>query len=329
MNPHVSVILPCHNRAHLLERAVSSVLSQDFRDFELLLIDDGSTDNTPALLEKFSDPRLIIIRREQGGPAAARNSGLARARGEFVAFQDSDDEWLPGKLTRQLAALEQAGEKAALCVSAYRVQWDNGKLRQYGSHNLVAAGDIQRQVLEAFYFPTPSWLIRRRALESCGVFDEALACWEDWELSLRLAGEGRVILLDEELLLQHRREHSVNNDAHARLDALRRILALHENRWAALPRTLSEHWFSLGHMECLLGSPAAGRRALRRSLALNRDNRKARVALCCAWLGQGFYRRVHTWRRQLPRKHGDGTGILGPNIVRNRVNPDQSPTHTL
>jgi glycosyltransferase involved in cell wall biosynthesis len=329
MNPRVSIILPCYNRAHLLERAVASVLSQDFTDFELLLVDDGSTDDTPALVSRFSDPRLITLRREQGGPAAARNSGLSRARGEFVAFQDSDDVWLPGKLTRQLAALEQAKENTVLCVSGYRAQWDDGKLRHYGGHNLVAAGDIQRQVLEAFYFPTPSWLVRRRALESCGMFDETLACWEDWELSLRLAGEGRFILLDEELLLQHRSEHSVNNDARARLAALRRILARHENRWVALPRTLSEHWFSLGQMECLIGSPADGRRALRRSLTLNPDNRKARMALCCAWLGQGFYRRVHAWRRQLPRGHGDRSEILGPAIVRNRVNPDSSPSHAL
>jgi len=99
----VSVILPSFNRSNVLAGAIGSVLTQSFRDLELIVVDDGSTENLKAVVETINDPRLSYVRRAMnGGAAAARNTGLLEARGEFIAFQDSDDIWLPGKLQRQL-----------------------------------------------------------------------------------------------------------------------------------------------------------------------------------------------------------------------------------
>src|SRR5687768_5045704 len=114
--PAVSVILPTYNRASLLTRSAGSVLAQSFSDLELIVVDDGSTEDVANAVAGLADPRVVYLRRDvRGGPAAARNSGVSRARGSYVAFQDSDDEWLLDKLQAQLAALERSSHQMAVC----------------------------------------------------------------------------------------------------------------------------------------------------------------------------------------------------------------------
>jgi glycosyltransferase involved in cell wall biosynthesis len=115
----VSVIIPLFNKAPYIERALESVASQTFRDFELIVVDDGSTDDSTARVEKFSDPRLRLIRQENAGPGSARNRGLREAKGEFVAFLDADDEWLADYLHESLDRLNGFGEQVAAVSSGY------------------------------------------------------------------------------------------------------------------------------------------------------------------------------------------------------------------
>ena len=115
-SPLISVILPTYNRAHTLMRAVTSVLNQDYREIELIVVDDASTDGTTELLESIADPRLRVIRHDHNkGVAGATNTGIQAARGEIIAFQDSDDEWLDGKLSHQMARLA-AAPSDCVCV---------------------------------------------------------------------------------------------------------------------------------------------------------------------------------------------------------------------
>ena len=105
--PKVSVIIPTYNRAHLVGRAIRSVLNQTYQDFEIIVVDDGSTDNTEEVVKSFNDPRIRYIRHEKNrGGSAACNTGIRAARGEYIAFQDSDDEWLPEKLEKQMQVFE-------------------------------------------------------------------------------------------------------------------------------------------------------------------------------------------------------------------------------
>lgn len=115
-SPKVSVILPTYNRAHVLRRAVISVLDQTYEDLELCVVDDGSTDNTGDVLADVRDPRLRVVRTANRGACVARNIGIAQTSGQFVAFQDSDDVWLPRKLELQVERMMQAGAERVVAV---------------------------------------------------------------------------------------------------------------------------------------------------------------------------------------------------------------------
>lgn len=121
----VSVILPTYNYAHYIEEAVESVLHQTLSDFELIVIDDGSTDDTPSVLSRIDDPRVQIVRTPNRGLCAARNEGLERARGEFIAFLDADDRFRPDKLERQVRMMEAEPDLASVFTNFVRFD-DNG-----------------------------------------------------------------------------------------------------------------------------------------------------------------------------------------------------------
>src|SRR3954469_10712247 len=117
--PKITVIIPLYNKAAYIKRALDSVLAQTFSGFELIVIDDGSTDGGGAIVARCDDPRVRLIRQENAGPAQARNHGIDEASGELVAFLDADDEWMPRYLEHSVAALEQAGPEVACLASGY------------------------------------------------------------------------------------------------------------------------------------------------------------------------------------------------------------------
>jgi glycosyltransferase involved in cell wall biosynthesis len=190
--PRITVVLPTHNRAHCLERAVRSVVAQDYADWELVLVDDGSTDATPALCERFAGllgPRYRDVTTRQSGVSAARNRGIALAQGEFVALLDSDDFWLPQKLGMQVAALD-AEPRAGFCFTDYARFDDDGDFDDW-RHPIPPAleGDIYPAVLEIRHnvITSPSVLVRRDVLAETGGFDETMQVCEDIDLWTRIA----------------------------------------------------------------------------------------------------------------------------------------------
>jgi glycosyltransferase involved in cell wall biosynthesis len=185
----VSVILPTYNRAQFIERAIDSVFAQTYQDFELIIVDDGSTDHTPDIVRSYSDDRiryLNLVRNK--GAAAARNAGIRHAKGIFLAFQDSDDEWLPDKLRKQVDVMNTDPQ---LCV----VYGDMERILASGETQPFPAPDVQYgrilDPLTGFYqvhnIGIQSALIRRTLLDLDPPFDERLPMLEDMELFLRLA----------------------------------------------------------------------------------------------------------------------------------------------
>lgn len=198
-NPAVSVVLPVRNGETTIGEAIASVLGQTCQDLELIVVDDGSSDGTQVVLERVRDPRLRVISTPPSGPAASRNRGAERAAGEFVAFIDADDIWLPTKLEKQCAALQRMPEAAvAYCWTDY-VQSDGSFLCPDGRP--VFEGCVYEQLLTRNFIDCGSnVLVRRRALLAVGGFDETLPVLEDWDLSVRLAARAPFVCVPEALV---------------------------------------------------------------------------------------------------------------------------------
>lgn len=188
--PLVSIVLPVRNRPTSIGAAIESVLAQQYRDWELLVVDDGSTDSTPEIVERYAaaDPRVVLIRATAGGVCAARNTGLRTARGRYVAFLDSDNRWLPVLLGASVAALEHSD---AVAVHSVVEMTDDDGHRRYlsidgGRDDLIHGGN---------FVDLNTLVARREAIERIGGFDEALRRWVDYDLVIRLTAIGRLELL--------------------------------------------------------------------------------------------------------------------------------------
>lgn len=186
-SPEVSVILPTYNRAAFLAAAVESVLSQSFRSLELIVVDDGSTDDTPHVIKQFRDARLIYLRQENRGRSYARNRAIGQARGRFIAFLDSDDEYLPGKLKLQVEFMREHPVVGMLYTSAVCIDKDGNLIPN--AYSASVSGSIYRDV--AFFVPVtvtlPTVIVRREVLDVTGVFDLKMNRFEDTDLWRRIA----------------------------------------------------------------------------------------------------------------------------------------------
>jgi GT2 family glycosyltransferase len=210
--PRVSVIIPAYNAAWCIRRAIDSVLAQDYRDFELIVVDDGSQDDTAALLAGYGDA-LRVVSKSNGGLSSARNAGIAAARGAFVAFLDADDWWLPAKLARQLALMD-ARPDLMFCSTASAVQtpagerlagWrcgatDDSALASIFATNAHVAGSGS------------AVLAKRAAFARAGGFDESLRSLEDIDMWMRLAALGGFACIDETLVIIEKSANSMSGN---------------------------------------------------------------------------------------------------------------------
>ena len=197
--PLVSVIIPTFNRATMLVEAVNSVLAQSERDFELLVIDDGSTDDTPLVCAEFG-AKLQYLRQEHRGVSAARNLGIKHAQGSLISFLDSDDLWQKHKLRRQVEWLA-AHPHLLLCYTNEIWIRRGVRVNQKKIHQ-KSGGAIYPLCLPRCIISPSSVLMRRELFERVGTFDESLPICEDYDLWLRIAARYEVGFLDEALIIK-------------------------------------------------------------------------------------------------------------------------------
>ena len=195
--PCVSVIIPAYNRADVLPRAIASVLNQTFTDYEIIVVDDGSTDNTGAVAENTDGPLRVISHEFNRGAAAARNTGIKAASGAYVAFLDSDDEWMPGKLARQIGLLEGLGTSYNACCSGRFL--NHPGLGYSWERRLPAEEHWTRYLLinGCDLSPGSTLVARRGVFEHTGLFDEGLGPWEDWDWLLRYVADYKLAIVPE------------------------------------------------------------------------------------------------------------------------------------
>ncbi len=197
--PAVSVIIPTFNRRDFVREAVDSVLAQDFNDVELIVVDDGSTDGTAEALAAYGR-RLRLIRQANSGVSAARNTGIRAAAAPLIALLDSDDLWLPGKLTTQTAFFQRHPD--ALICQTEEIWIRNGLRVNPRKKHRKPSGDIFERSLQLCLVSPSAVMMRRRLLDEVGLFDESLPACEDYDLWLRVACRHPVYLIDEPLIVK-------------------------------------------------------------------------------------------------------------------------------
>ena len=196
--PLVTIVIPTYQREHSIERSIHSVLTQGFRDFELIVVDDGSTDDTLGLLRQVNDPRLLVVAlRDNRGPSAARNFGIRRARGRYVAFLNSDDTWMSDKLEKQLTFMETHRSAVRLTCTAFRyVDGATGNGADRPTKSQLAYDDF----LDGCRCAPGSTLIAETSLFcEVGLLNERLRRLEDWDWLLRATPRSHVGVIQEPL----------------------------------------------------------------------------------------------------------------------------------
>lgn len=200
MDPTVSVIIPTYNRWPMVGTAVGSVLAQCYRDFELIVVDDGSTDGTSMELIRFGS-QLRYLRQGRGGVSAARNSGVCHSRGRLIAFLDSDDLWHPDKLKIQAGYMEHSPE-VQICQTEELWIRNGVRVNQKTKH-CKPSGDIFDRSLELCLVSPSAVMMTRALFDRSGGFDESLPVCEDYDLWLRIARDNPVPLIEQPLVVKH------------------------------------------------------------------------------------------------------------------------------
>lgn len=216
--PLVSAVIPTYNRARVVSEAIDSVLGQTYPHVEVIVVDDGSTDDTLEMLKSYGD-RIRLVSQENRGPAAARNRGVAASRGEIIAFLDSDDLWLPTKLERQVELLQKTPDSVPCCLCNITMRWSEKELQSFGIARLdpqLSEGiwlNVDEVLATRFVLFNQGIAIRREVLEKLGGFDESLRLLEDHDLALRLSLEGPWAFIREPLVIWRETKGSLYHNA--------------------------------------------------------------------------------------------------------------------
>ena len=229
MTPAVSIVLATFNRLELLRSSVDSVLSQTFRDWELIIADDGSDEPTKEFLKSLESPGRVRVlwRTHCGRPAIVRNCALREARGEYIAFQDSDDLWLPRKLETQMASLQRNPERA-WSHTKYQLVDESGAPTAWalrtGGWPTPGGWILDQLIRGTTVIALPSVIASRLLLQQAGGFDEQLIRTEDYELWLRLARRSAIDAVDEPLTLVRRHRQHFSGKAIEAFQAARYVI---------------------------------------------------------------------------------------------------------
>ena len=264
--PIVSVVIPTHNRAHLLWRAIRSVQRQTFPDLEIIVVDDCSSDNTSEVMRTLDARQTKYIRHtERRGGSAARNTGIETAKGEYIAFLDDDDEWLPDKLCRQISVFQRE-RGLGMVYSGYSEINDHDK-RTVRVYHPRGSGCIYKDVLRSNCIGTTSTaVLKTECLRTLGGFDVSLPASQDWDLWIRVAREYQVDHVADSLVRVFLHDVRISYDYDAKIEGRRKVLRKVFREIENSPEILSYHHFFIGRLYLYKGDVAEGRRELLKAL---------------------------------------------------------------
>jgi len=268
-DPCVTVIIPTRNRAHVIRRSIDSVLTQTVDSLEVIVVDDASDDDTESVVRAIADVRVCFVRceRHRGAPAA-RNVGIRLARGRYVAFHDSDDEWLPTKLERQLELLERRAPLAGVATCGTICAGTHGRQQIE-----IAASEMQSyRGLLAFGEPPwsgPTILVKRTEATDRVLFDESLPAGEDWDYLVRLAQVTQVVSVREPLMKIGSADGDRISKNSRNLEGRRLLREKHQHELSRDRGALAAHEIGIGRLSIACGQYAEARRRLVAALRLD------------------------------------------------------------
>lgn len=281
--PLISCVLPTYNRAAKLTNAVQSVLSQTYSNFEILIVDDQSVDDTALVVRELmvKDARIQYLHNPVKGANNARNFGIDNAKGEYIAFLDDDDVWMETKLEKQVNAIQLLGPEYGVVYCTFARKKVNGTvLKQHpGRFSRVKNGNILNRLLNRNFITTSTLLIKAEAFAKCGKFNPKYKSFQDWELLTRIAVDYHFFYVREVLVNVYESNDSITLDKKGRVITkymhLKQFMNLYESR----PGLLSARYSSLGFTLVKLKRYGFAGKFLKRSLKINPMNFEALILI--------------------------------------------------
>lgn len=203
-SPKVSIIIPVYNCEKYIEEAINSAINQSYNNYEVLVVDDGSTDNTPQTLEKYKNS-VTLLRQEKSGQASALNNGIRKATGEYIALLDSDDVCMPDRISKQAKYLDNNSDIALVYSNLCQIDSNGSIIREISTKKFRHI-----QLLQNNYFARSSAMIRRKCLNTVGAFDEENSGNDDWDMWVRLSELYPMAGIDEVLIKYRIHDHNTS-----------------------------------------------------------------------------------------------------------------------
>jgi glycosyltransferase involved in cell wall biosynthesis len=291
--PKVSVVVLTHNRPELLRHAVSSILNQTFQNFEIILVDDASTDNTPEVVSSFRDDRIRYIRHQVNKrEAASRNTGVTNATGEYIAFLDDDDEWLPEKLDQQVRLLESSPVAVGAVYTGF-LKIDRATKMPVEQVVPRKRGNIFAEMAAQNWVGTPSTvMVRRECFERVGLFDEGIPFGPDYDMWIRISKEYQIDYITGPLVNYFVHENSMSSNCQLMIRGFETQLAKYPQFFSSNKRSYGYRYLSLGVLYCYNGDIEKGRRALRKAIEIYPFEMRSYFNLGLSLLGSKAFRRL-------------------------------------
>lgn len=247
---NISVIIPTYNREKLIEKCINSVLEQTYQPTEIIVVDDGSTDGTPDKIYKLNSPIIrVIIGEKNRGAQAARNLGIKEAKGDWIAFLDSDDVWLPDKLAKQKECVERSGRKVCAGGGFILKNGETSVSWLSGQSGMV----FEQVILHKMCFLYPTILVKKDCLMQIGMLDEKVPAHQELDISIRLAYKYEVDYINEPLFIWNRdNEKTISNDRKKQIEGREYLF---EKYRELIKRTHGNkglrHWYKMLRVVCL------------------------------------------------------------------------------
>ena len=250
MKSLISVIIPTYNSDKYICEAIDSVFNQSYSDYEIIVIDDGSTDNTKTIIQnKYASIRYHYV--ENNGVAAARNLGILMAQGEFIAFLDADDKWLPTKLEKQITCF-QNDDKLGMVFTENSFFNDRGVTKgRVNKRDSLMQGDIVRNIFLKSYVATPTVMVRKSVFEAVGLFEEELVVAEDDNMWMRIGMKYSIELIDETLAQCRITDGSLSRKKHSIYHGVRNHMQVIRSKYPDIYQRLGESAINVKYAELL------------------------------------------------------------------------------